>query len=177
MVHLRATGREIARVLNEVGGDRSGVAVVVANPVGSSATTTGYVRTSVARRRRSVGRPHGGTNDPRRWQACLAAGNCRTEGIGQWVPVTDSLYAATVDVRAKTSPGTATFLIVSFLDEQWRHIGRARRPAARMRTQDTTLCVIARAPPNARFVGLACVCSANQRRFCQYTGRLRRIDP
>ncbi len=86
----------------------------------------------------------------------LRLAGCRTEGIGQWVSVTPgALYAAQVKVRAKSSPGTATFLLVTFLDDKGRHIGigRADRLAPDEAVQETELCVIVRAPPHARFIG------------------------
>jgi hypothetical protein len=87
----------------------------------------------------------------------LRFAGCRTEGIGQWLPATPgALYTARVNVRAKTSPGTATFLIVTFLDEYNRHIGIGRvdrLPADAATVQETELCVMAKAPANARFIG------------------------
>ena len=89
----------------------------------------------------------------------LRFASCRTEGIGQWVPATpNALYAAQVHVRARTSPGTATFLVVTFLDGNSRHIGLGRAdrlPADAGRDQETDLCVVVRAPANARYIGVA----------------------
>ncbi len=86
----------------------------------------------------------------------LRMAGCRTEGIGQWVAaVPGSVYCAQVKVRAKTSPGTATFLIVTFLDDKNRHIGigRVDRLPASASAQEGELCVIVHAPPKAKFVG------------------------
>lgn len=88
----------------------------------------------------------------------LRIAGARTEQVQQWIEATPgALYTAQANVRAKVSPGTATFLLVSFLDEQNRHIGQAcvdRVPAA-SETQELQLCVIARAPANARRIGFA----------------------
>lgn len=81
---------------------------------------------------------------------------CRTEDLGQWLPAEPgAVYAAGVDVRARVSPGTATHLILSFLDERGRHIGMGRldRLPAGSGEQATRLHVIAKAPPGARWVG------------------------
>lgn len=86
----------------------------------------------------------------------LRMAGCRTEGIGQWVAVVPgSIYAATAKVRAKSSPGTATYLIVTFLDDQGRHIGLGRidRLPAGNAIQEGELCVLAKAPPQAKFIG------------------------
>jgi hypothetical protein len=88
----------------------------------------------------------------------LRMASCRTESIGQWVPaLPGALYAGTVKVRAKTSPGTATYLIVTFLDDRGAHVdlGRADRLPAGDGVQETELWVITRAPWNARHVGFA----------------------
>ena len=83
---------------------------------------------------------------------------CRTDGIGQWVAATpNALYLATAKIRARSSPGTATYLIVNFLDANWRHLGIGhvdRLTADASAVQETELTVIVRAPPNARFVGV-----------------------
>ncbi|MFM1748862.1 MAG: hypothetical protein RLZZ188_2528 [Verrucomicrobiota bacterium] len=81
---------------------------------------------------------------------------CRTEDLGQWLPAEPgATYAAGVDVKARVSPGTATHLIVSFLDERGRHMGPGRvdRLPAGDGEQATRLHVIAKAPPGARWVG------------------------
>jgi hypothetical protein len=81
---------------------------------------------------------------------------CRTEDLGQWLPAEPgAIYAAGVDVRARVSPGTATHLILSFLDEKGRHLGLGRvdRLPAGGGEQATRLHVIAKAPPGARWVG------------------------
>ena len=183
--HLGATGDEIARVLNEGAETLKDPAwrLVVANPVGSSATSDwtvpgqSWLGSGEAWEGRTV--QLSTRADGRR---VLRLAGCRTEGIGQWVPVSaGALYAATVKVRAKTSPGTATFLIVSFLDEQWRHIdmGRVDRLPPAAAVQETTLCVIRRAPPNARFVGYGVrVLNQINDDFVEYNdASLRRLDP
>jgi hypothetical protein len=90
-------------------------------------------------------------------QRMLRIAGSRTEQIGQWAPATPgALYAAQVKVRARVSAGTATFLLISFLDEQNHYIGQARvdRVPAAAEVQELELCVIARAPANARRVGV-----------------------
>jgi hypothetical protein len=86
----------------------------------------------------------------------LRFSGCRQESLGQWVAATPGdLYAAQVKVRAKVSPGNATLLIVSFLDENQQHlgIGRTDRLPAAEGVQELELRVIASAPPGARWVG------------------------
>ncbi|HVS54485.1 MAG TPA: DUF4838 domain-containing protein [Opitutaceae bacterium] len=87
----------------------------------------------------------------------LRFSGCRQESLGRWIAATPgALYEARVRVRAKVSPGNATFLILSFLDENQRHIGLGhvdRLPAAAA-TQELELDAIARAPREARYVGL-----------------------
>jgi len=62
-----------------------------------------------------------------RGERVLKIASCRTESLGQWAgAVPNALYAAQVHVRAKTSPGTATFLIVNFLNADERHVGLGR---------------------------------------------------
>ncbi|MBI5690590.1 MAG: DUF4838 domain-containing protein [Verrucomicrobia bacterium] len=88
----------------------------------------------------------------------LRMSGCRTEGIGQWVAANPGdLFVATAKVRARTSPGTATFLILSFLDESGKHtnLGMVDRLPPGREVQETSLCVIARAPPGARHAGVA----------------------
>jgi hypothetical protein len=88
----------------------------------------------------------------------LRFAGCRTEDVSQWTEaVPGGLYAATARVRARTSPGTATFLIVSFLDANGRHlgVGHVDRLAPAREVQEATLCVLQRAPATARFVGYA----------------------
>jgi hypothetical protein len=121
-------------------------------PVGSSATIE-WTR---------PGGPWRGSGEP--WEGrtvklganLLRLSGCRTEGIGQWSPASPGdLYAARVKVRAKTSPGTATFLIVTFLDEKNRHIGIGcvDRLPPDSAVQETELYVVVAAPANARFIG------------------------
>jgi hypothetical protein len=90
------------------------------------------------------------------------------------------LYAAQATVRAKTSPGTATFLILSFLDEKGRHIGMGRvdRLPPDAALQSTELCVLARAPSNARWVGFGVrVLNQINDDFAEFSGAsLRRLD-
>jgi hypothetical protein len=184
-VYLGATGSEIARVL-EAGVESlidPGWHSVVVQPVGSSATSdwtapgTPWHGTGEAWEGRSV------QLSPRAdGKRVLRMAGCRTEGIGQWVPVTaDALYAATARVRAKTSPGTATFLIVSFLDEKGQHLdlGRVDRLPPDAAVQETTLCVMAKAPPAARFIGFGVrVLNQINDDFAEFAdASLRRIEP
>jgi hypothetical protein len=86
----------------------------------------------------------------------LRLASCRTEDFGQWLSAeAGAVYVAEVDVRARVSPGTATHLIISFLDEKGRHLnmGRVDRLPAGAGEQSTRLRVIAKAPPGARWVG------------------------
>ena len=86
----------------------------------------------------------------------LRLASCRTEDFGQWLSAeAGAVYAAEVDVRARVSPGTATHLIVSFLDEKGRHLsmGRVDRMPAAAGEQSTRLRVVAKAPPGARWIG------------------------
>lgn len=80
----------------------------------------------------------------------------REESLGQWVPAHGgAVYAARIDVRARVSPGNATFLVVSFLDEKHQYVGSSpidRLPAVDG-VQHATLCLIAKAPPTAKYVG------------------------
>lgn len=88
----------------------------------------------------------------------LRIAGCRTEQIFQWTTATGgTLYAARVNVRAKSSPGTAAFLIVNFLDEKQQHIGLGRvdRVPLDDAARDWELCVLARAPAQARYVGVS----------------------
>lgn len=184
-VYLRASEPEITGVLTR------GIETladpewrqVVARPVGSSATIDW---TEPNASWRGSGEPWEGrsvlfaseANGARR----LRMQGCRTEGIGQWqVATPGALYAAQVNVRAKSSPGTATFLIVSFLDESHRHLGLGhvdRLPAAAAE-QETGLCVIVRAPDKARFVGFAVrVLNQINDDFAEFSGAsLRRLAP
>lgn len=87
----------------------------------------------------------------------LRFAGCRQEFLAQWLPTKPGvLYAAEIDVRAKVSPGNQTFLIVNFLDEKQQRLGGGviDRLPADASLQDARLCVIARAPANARYVGL-----------------------
>lgn len=180
-----ATGRDIADVL--ANGVESLVdpawQTVSVQPVGSSAAIEW---TDAQQIWRGSGEPWEGrtvqlTADlegPR----VLRFASCRTEGIGQWVPVTaGALYAAQVNVRAKSSPGTATFLIMAFLDETGRHIGLGRvdRLPPESSVQEAVLCVIAKAPPNARFVGFGVrVLNQINDDFAEFSGAsLRRLEP
>ncbi len=126
-------------------------------PVGSSATLEW---TEAGAQWRGSGEPWEGRTVELKEGAggrrVLRMASCRTEGVGQWVPATPgALYAAQVKVRAKTSPGTATFLIVSFLDDFGRHIGIGRidRLPPSETLQEGELCVIVRAPPKTQFIG------------------------
>jgi len=156
---IGATPREVNAVL--AGGAESLIdpdwRQVKTNPVGSSATIEW---TEAGSQWRGSGEPWEGRTVELKTGASggrvLRMAGCRTEGIGQWVPaMPGSAYAAQVKVRAKTSPGTATFLIVSFLDEQGRHmgIGRIDRLPPGKAIQEGELCVIVRAPPQAQFIG------------------------
>jgi len=114
--------------------------------------------------------------------AVLRFAGCRTDGIGQWVPVTENaLHVARVDVRARSSPGTATFLIVTFLDDQNQHIGLGRvdRLPAGNSEQAAQLALIVRAPPGARFIGFGVrVLNQVEGDFAEFSGAsLRRVDP
>ncbi len=107
---------------------------------------------------------------------------CRTDGLSQWAEADPgALYAATVQVRARTSPGTATFLIVSFLDERGQHlgVGEIDRLPPGDAVQETTLCVVRRAPSTARYVGLALrVLNQIGDDFAEFSGAsLRRLPP
>jgi hypothetical protein len=87
----------------------------------------------------------------------LRVAGSRIEQLSQWVPATpNALYAAQVKVRGKASPGTAYYLILSFLDENNRHtsFGRVDRVAVSDSAQEVELCAIARAPANVRWVGV-----------------------
>jgi hypothetical protein len=87
----------------------------------------------------------------------LRIAGSRADQIGQWQPaIPNRLYLASVKVRAHVSPGTATFLLVSFLDEKQHHIGLGRidRVPVSDQVQELELDVIVRAPANARFVGV-----------------------
>jgi hypothetical protein len=156
---------------------------VTAGPVGSSATSEwtapgqAWLGTGEAwegRRVELAARADG--------QRVLRFAGSRTEGIGQWVPVAGrALYAATVNVRARTSPGTATYLIVSFLDEAGRHLdkGRVDRLPPDTAVQETSLCVIVRAPAAARRVGFAVrVLNQINEDFAEFSkASLRRLEP
>ena len=112
----------------------------------------------------------------------LRFSSCRTEGIGQWAPArAGELFSASVKVRAKSSPGTATFLIVSFIDENNRHIGLGRidRLPASASVQETELCVLTPAPANARFVGFGVrVLNQINDDFAEFSSAsLKRIGP
>jgi hypothetical protein len=182
---LGATARDIAAVT--AGGIESlqdpGWESVVTRPVGSSSTVEWtepgdpwrgsgepWEGRAVALSRRPAGHP------------VLRMAGCRTEGIGQWIPVVEkALYAAQVKVRAKTSPGTATFLIVTFLDEQRRHIGLGRvdRLPPDTVVQEAELCVIVQPPPNARFIGFGVrVLNQINDDFAEFSGAsLQRLQP
>jgi hypothetical protein len=115
-------------------------------------------------------------------QGVLRFAGCRTDGLGQWAPVTDNaLHVATVKVRARTSPGTATMLVVTFLDEQRQHLGLGRvdRLPAGETEQTAQLALIVRAPPGARFIGFGVrVLNQLEGDFAEFsTASLRRLDP
>jgi hypothetical protein len=115
-------------------------------------------------------------------QGVLRFAGCRTDGIGQWVPVTgNALHVATVNLRARSSPGTAAFLIVTFLDERNQHIGLGRvdRLPAGDSEQTAQLALIVRAPPGARFIGFGVrVLNQVDGDFAEFSGAsLRRVDP
>jgi hypothetical protein len=112
----------------------------------------------------------------------LRIASSRTEDLGQWVPaVPGAWYAATVKVRAKTSPGTSTHLVAAFLDEKWQHIEprRTDRLPAGTAVQEETLCVVVRAPPEARHVGFGLrVLNQIGDDFAEFSAAsLRRLDP
>ncbi|MEY4938576.1 MAG: hypothetical protein RIQ93_311 [Verrucomicrobiota bacterium] len=111
----------------------------------------------------------------------LRLSGCRQEFIAQWLPSRPgTLYVAEVKVRAKVSPGNQTFLIVNFLDEKQQRLGHGtidRLPAGENR-QEVDLCVVARAPANARYVGfgLRVVHQVNDD-FAEFSGpSLRRLE-
>ncbi len=156
-----ASAEEVSAVLRRGGECLADPAwrAVTLRPIGGSAD---FDWTPPGSAWRALGEPWEGrsvswADDPGEARRLRFAG-CRTESIGQWVPATEgTLYAAQAKVGAKTRPGTATFLIVSFLDAQHRHLGLVRtdRLPADAAVQETDLCVIARAPAGARFVGFA----------------------
>ncbi len=184
-LNLGVTGKQIAAVL-ETGVETlvdPGWLSVAAKSVASSATSDwtepglGWNGTGEAWEGRTVQ-----VLTPADSSRVLRFASCRTEGLGQWRPATpNALYAATAKVRARTSPGTATFLILSFLDEKQQHIdlGRVDRLPPAATDQEVTLCVIAQAPPHARFVGFAVrVLNQIDDDFAEFSNAsLRRIDP
>jgi hypothetical protein len=111
----------------------------------------------------------------------LRISGSRTEQIQQWTAAKPgALYLAEVDARAKVSPGTACFLILSFLDEQQQHVGPVRvdRVPADPQPQDLRLGVIARAPANARWVGVAIrVLNQINNDFVEFSGASLRVKP
>jgi hypothetical protein len=81
----------------------------------------------------------------------------RSDHIGQWISaIPNALYAAQVKVRAKVSPDNATYLVLSFLDENQRFIGSGLidRVPVGDQIQDLGLCLLFRAPANAKYIGL-----------------------
>ncbi|MFM7749032.1 MAG: DUF4838 domain-containing protein [Opitutaceae bacterium] len=111
----------------------------------------------------------------------LRLASCRTEDFGQWLSAeAGAVYVAEVDVRARVSPGTATHLILSFLDEKGRHLnmGRVDRAPAGAGEQSTRLRVIAKAPPGARWIGYGLrVMNQINDDFAEFSGAsLRRVD-
>jgi hypothetical protein len=115
-------------------------------------------------------------------QQVLRIAGCRTEDLGQWVAaVPGALYAATVKVRAKSSPGTSTHLVAAFLNEKWQHIEPRRidRLPAAPTVQEDVLCVVVRAPREARFVGFGLrVLNQINDDFAEFSAAsLRRLDP
>jgi hypothetical protein len=112
----------------------------------------------------------------------LRIASCRTEDLGQWVlAVPGALYAATIKVRAKSSPGTSTHLVAAFLDEKWQHLEPRRidRLAAAATVQEEVLCVVVRAPREARYVGFGLrVLNQINDDFAEFSAAsLRRLDP
>jgi hypothetical protein len=96
--------------------------------------------------------------------ATIRFAHCKLETMGQWARVTGGgLVSAKASVRAKVSPGNATYLIVSFLDEKQQHL--ATRQSDRLApTNDSGSCeldVMIRVPANARYVGFG-LCVTNQ---------------
>jgi hypothetical protein len=88
----------------------------------------------------------------------LRIAGSRTDQIDQWIPATGgALYAAQVKVRAKSTPGTAVFLVLNFLDEKQQHVGLGRvdRVPPGEAAEEWQLTAIGRAPPRASFVGVA----------------------
>jgi len=111
----------------------------------------------------------------------LRLASCRTEDFGQWLSAeAGAVYVAEVDVRARVSPGTATHLIVSFLDEKGRHLsmGRVDRLPAAAGEQSTRLRVIAKAPPGARWIGYGLrVMNQINDDFAEFAGASLRRSP
>ncbi len=158
--HLGATPGEVERVLTrgvETLQDRDWKSVTIRPVVGPAV----FDWTEADNAWQGSGEPWesrrvalGAERDGRR---TLRFAGSRTEGIGQWLPVTaGTLCLAQVDVRAKSSPGTATFLIMNFLDDKHRHLGLGRidRLSPEAAVQTRTLVVVERAPPQARYVGI-----------------------
>jgi hypothetical protein len=183
--YLGATAPEITKLM------QAGVETLVdpewslpkALPVGSSAASDwlaagqhwhgrgeAWEGRSVALTKRSDGR------------RVLRIAGCRTEDMGQWAQaIPGAVYAATINVRAKTSPGTSTHLVLSFLDEKGKHLDswRVDRLPPDPAVQETTLCVIAKAPPAAKYVGYGLrVLNQINDDFAEFSGAsLRRLDP
>lgn len=130
-------------------------------PVGSSATVewapTGRAWNGSGEpwetRRVSLGRRDDGAG-------VLRFRGVRYEQIRQWVPATpDALYVARLDAYAKSSPGTSVTLLLSFLDDQQKHIGLGQhdRVVAAESAARHELCLVRRAPPNARWIGMGVI--------------------
>jgi hypothetical protein len=183
--HLGATGPQIGQLM-QAGVETlvdSGWSLPKVLPVGSSAASEWlaagqhWFGRGEAWEGRSVGlapRADG--------KRILRIAGCRTEDMGQWAQaIPGALYAATIDVRAKTSPGTSTHLIVAFTDENWKHLDswRLDRLPPDPAVQETTLCVIAKAPPTAKYVGYGLrVLNQINDDFAEFSGAsLRRLDP
>ena len=82
-------------------------------------------------------------------------------------------YVARARVRARVSPGNATFLILTFFDEDFQPfaLGRTCRLPAGEQNEWAELAVVATAPPKTRYVGLG-VRVLNQVRtdFAEFAG-------